>query len=148
MGKHTAGSRDLATPISFLVTCVQPEMLHISPHYEWMHLLPAYLTPLLIRLQITGELLIPRRLTWISLVPFGALGELSRRQVCVTFCLHDWSLWCELVWVWWLQVDFLGRCDTAATIYLSFAFMHVVLSQISLTSEVTREFRYFGLHCS
>lgn len=59
MGEHSAGSRDLATPISFLVTCVQPEMLHISLHYEWMHLLPAYLTPLLIRLQITGELLIP-----------------------------------------------------------------------------------------
>lgn len=57
--KHTAGSRDLATLISFLVTCVQPEMLHISLHYEWMHLRPAYLTPLLIRLQITGELLIP-----------------------------------------------------------------------------------------
>lgn len=50
---RTAGSRDLATLISFLVTCVQPEMLHISLHYEWMHLRPAYLTPQLIRLQIT-----------------------------------------------------------------------------------------------
>lgn len=60
---HTAESHDLATLISFLVTCVQPEMLHISLHYEWMHLRPAYLTPLLIRLQITGELLIPRRLS-------------------------------------------------------------------------------------
>lgn len=58
MGKHTVESRNLATPISFLVTCVQPEMLHISLHYEWMHL-PAYLTPLPIRLQITDELLIP-----------------------------------------------------------------------------------------
>lgn len=52
-------SHDLATIIHFLVTCVQPEMLHISLHYEWMHLPPEYLTPMQIRLQITCELLIP-----------------------------------------------------------------------------------------
>lgn len=58
-GETDSRSCDLATTINFLVTCVQPEMLHISHHYEWIHLLPEYLTLLQIRLQITGELLIP-----------------------------------------------------------------------------------------
>lgn len=50
---------DLATTVNFLVTCVQHEMLHISHHYEWIHLPPEYLTVPQIRLQNTGELLIP-----------------------------------------------------------------------------------------
>lgn len=33
-------SRHLATTVNFLVTCVQPDTLHISHHYEWMHLPP------------------------------------------------------------------------------------------------------------
>lgn len=45
---------------------VQPEMLHISHHYEWIHLPPEYLTSLQITLQITSELLIP--IDWRELV--------------------------------------------------------------------------------
>lgn len=54
-----SNSCDLATTTHFLVTCEQPEMLHISHHYERTHLPPEYLTVLQIGLQITGELLIP-----------------------------------------------------------------------------------------
>lgn len=70
MGRQT-GSCDLATPISFLVTCAPPEILHISHHYEWIHLQLEYLTMMQVRLQITGELLIPvdhHELAWRALV--------------------------------------------------------------------------------
>lgn len=38
------GSCDLVTIKDFLVTCVQPERLHISLYYDWIHLAPEYLT--------------------------------------------------------------------------------------------------------
>lgn len=95
-------SRDLATITNFLVTCVQPEMLHISHHYEWLHLPPEYLTRLQIRLQITGELLISidyHELVW-SAVVWGRDKHFHRNRY-VDFWLYDRSfidLW-RLFWI-------------------------------------------------
>lgn len=144
MGKLTAGSRDLATPIGFLVTCVQPEMLDISLHYEWMHLLPAYLTPLLIRLQITGKLLIPidlHDLVWSLLVHWEHfLGSryVSRfvfmtRVYDVSCCGCDGCKWICKAGV--LQI--LLCCHACSAVPNFF----------SGSSQVTREFRHFGFYC-
>lgn len=84
-------SCDLATMIHFLVTCVQPEMLHISLHYEWIHLPPEYLTPLQIRLQITGELLIPidyHELAWGVFLVWGRDKHFHR----------NWYVWLMALW--------------------------------------------------
>lgn len=38
-------THDLATVTHFLVTCLQPEVLHITHHYDCLHLPPEYFNP-------------------------------------------------------------------------------------------------------
>lgn len=66
----------VATVRNFLVTCVQPETLHISLHYDELHLPIEYLTLLRIRLQIRNKLLIPiDALNWSGTLGVERGGE-------------------------------------------------------------------------
>lgn len=62
--QHSQRSHDLVTITNFLVTCLQPEVLHISRHMNGYICCLNNSAQLQIRLQITGKLLIP--VDWLN----------------------------------------------------------------------------------